>query len=1525
MKRMLVRSFLVLLCSFAMVFLLFNPSEVLTTSLVGSGSSDYAKIMSSIDMNRIMEHVMFLSNLQTRATGYPGNQKAREYIYEHFVNYGLENVSYLPFPVTDAINYGSNITILSDGVVIPIHPLLPNKVATSATPGLVGNLIYVKDGSLFNFDGKTVENSVVLMDWMSQNNWVTAANLGAQAVIFVPPSVYGEETVISEYGAEYRRYDPDIPFRFPRFYVDEIGAQILLNHLGEKVKVMCEQRWTTTTGYNVIGYVRGTEHPNEYVLIGAYYDSYSVAPSLAPGAEEACGPAFLLELARLFAERPPKFSVMFVAFGGHHQRLMGSSWWWTEFIADFPARPDSVPTPFDPQNKIIGKSTRMALVLEPTSGSTTIVITPWGGTLVGGGGLPTHVSDLVITLNKEKPLGRTYDFYVRTYGSGLAEYDHTHVRPEPWKYFPHDSDVFRMVGPFLSWLYTTMDTRPTYYTPFDRIENVNFSNLKILAEGMFGHVAQLLFESNLFGPTKLNWRPLQPRETRMAMSPQGKVVQWVKEKAWYEPVPNALVYIEYGRPTPWIPSNPKDPTLWFYNSPPRGFSPVYNWNRAFTITDENGTYYFPVMNVRNYHYGIYVEGWIVNETTGEPLYAPEHGAHRLEFFGWSTQIEGLEAPERQPFRKDVGMTSIFRCSSMILTNIVSPEERTIPVSVETGAILDMKISLMDEATDMSLQSFCIFTKGDMSFVAFPPEKSVEFIVKFGIRRYPCLFIDNRSTPSKGPGYKLQAGEQRTLTYPTVNYAKQLWLLNEERLNKIGGVDPSELKGKYGTLHAQDGNIIQSIEEGIFAKRYSEAFGLSMLTWKNEYEVYLYVRSKLESMAYSVVYLAPFLVPFAFLAEQLLLGRHGLKKAPGILVSFGLILAFFWFQHPGFQIAESPIMVILGVSIMLLSFPVLAVILSRFASFIKILRMKIVGKHEERLSRGSEIMISFLYGVENMKKSKMRTSLTFLTIIIVSASLLSFTSITLAPSLGAVKYISGSPSYSGILIHRQEWGRGPMFKWGRLSEHIYDEIKARYGNYAKVTARSWMYLDTGTYWQDPVEFGFTLTRGDKNVTVTALWGVMPSESELSIILEEGSWFNEENGFTVIISSSQAQTLGIRGEDLPVNAVFEGGNVTIIGIAKDEMSVYKDIDGEPVTPLRIAFPPGASNPWNIHMEPGEILILPYDLVKQMGGQVVSVSLRSSDEGWVGKTAMELQESLPQFGVYASANNQVWMFQTGVRVTTGGFEVQLIPAMLGALVILNQILGGVYERKGIIKTFSIVGLSPKSISLVFFAECLVYAVIGGVLGYIFSLLFTNIFSQYAATEALSKNYSCSLVMTTWLGIMAIVIVPAIYPLLLVAKLATPSLARKWTPSTKPVGDRWSLSLPFIISTAREVNGAIEYLKEFMEMHKGRDVPIFRINELSSEKGKLEGNSYQGIVGHLNLEPYDLGISQRSRLFFLREAPDRYALHMVIEREHGSLETWERANRNFIDAIRKQMLMWQTLPSVKKEEYSRRSEQNH
>lgn len=75
---------------------------------------------------------------------------------------------------------------------------------------------------------------------------------------------------------------------------------------------------------NVIAVLKGSELPDEYVVIGAHYDSRSVHVN-APGADDnASGVSGILEVARILKDANLKRSVIFIAFSGEEYGLYGS-------------------------------------------------------------------------------------------------------------------------------------------------------------------------------------------------------------------------------------------------------------------------------------------------------------------------------------------------------------------------------------------------------------------------------------------------------------------------------------------------------------------------------------------------------------------------------------------------------------------------------------------------------------------------------------------------------------------------------------------------------------------------------------------------------------------------------------------------------------------------------------------------------------------------------------------------------------------------------------------------------------------------------------------------------------------------------------------------------------------------------------------------------------------------------------------------------------------------------------------------
>jgi Zn-dependent M28 family amino/carboxypeptidase len=123
------------------------------------------------------------------------------------------------------------------------------------------------------------------------------------------------------------RYDGE-RVAVPSFALSEPDAQQIerLVKLGEKVRLRLSSTSTyvpNATSQNVIADIRGSERPNEVVLLGAHLDSWD----LGTGAiDDAAGCAIIAGAAKLIAEAPrkPKRTVRVVFFGSEEVSQPGS-------------------------------------------------------------------------------------------------------------------------------------------------------------------------------------------------------------------------------------------------------------------------------------------------------------------------------------------------------------------------------------------------------------------------------------------------------------------------------------------------------------------------------------------------------------------------------------------------------------------------------------------------------------------------------------------------------------------------------------------------------------------------------------------------------------------------------------------------------------------------------------------------------------------------------------------------------------------------------------------------------------------------------------------------------------------------------------------------------------------------------------------------------------------------------------------------------------------------------------------------
>ncbi len=180
--------------------------------------------------------------------------------------------------------------------------------------GLIGEVKYVESGSpdfLQCIEGKILLSS----GHLGLESFKKAREKGALgAIIILPPA--RDFMHISTPPDYFERFGK-LPSAFIRY---EDGLALLKNG-ATKVKLTVTQEESRAKSRNIIAEIRGTEAPDEIILVGAHFDS---VPLTQGAHDNGAGSATIMEMARYFAAHPPKRTVRFVWFGSEELGLIGS-------------------------------------------------------------------------------------------------------------------------------------------------------------------------------------------------------------------------------------------------------------------------------------------------------------------------------------------------------------------------------------------------------------------------------------------------------------------------------------------------------------------------------------------------------------------------------------------------------------------------------------------------------------------------------------------------------------------------------------------------------------------------------------------------------------------------------------------------------------------------------------------------------------------------------------------------------------------------------------------------------------------------------------------------------------------------------------------------------------------------------------------------------------------------------------------------------------------------------------------------
>ncbi|MHC4716459.1 MAG: ABC transporter permease, partial [Planctomycetota bacterium] len=333
---------------------------------------------------------------------------------------------------------------------------------------------------------------------------------------------------------------------------------------------------------------------------------------------------------------------------------------------------------------------------------------------------------------------------------------------------------------------------------------------------------------------------------------------------------------------------------------------------------------------------------------------------------------------------------------------------------------------------------------------------------------------------------------------------------------------------------------------------------------------------------------------------------------------------------------------------------------------------------------------------------------------------------------------------------------------------------------------------------------------------------------------------------------------------------------------------------------------------------VAICSAELAKQLGGRVCSMNVFPLGDADVEQVA-ERVATVTRLPTYLGARGEVTrLFFTSLTEASGWRDL-IIPVVLGGLIIFATMLGSVSDREKEIYAFSALGLAPPHVAGLFFAEACVYAVVGGMGGYLLGQVVSRGMNAVAAMRWFGEfdpprmNYSSTNAIVTVLAVMCTVLISTIYPAVKASRSANPGIQRSWRIG-KPVGDLHDIVFPFTVS-AYDITGVVSFLREHFQNFSDTALGVFATASVHVFK---QGDDKLGMQAQVALAPFDLGVSQK---FALMAQPSEIEgieeIRILLRRASGTRGDWQRANRVFINELRKQLLIWRSLQPEIMERY--------
>jgi carboxypeptidase Q len=270
-----------------------------------------------------------------RLSGSPAYNRAVDWAVAKFRSYGIRNAKTEPFMIPNGWDRGPASGKILSPVYRPLHIESLGWAPSTPSGGVKGEVIVIDDISADAIKAKAsqINGKIVMLDLtkiFSEGEWKAFPALVASAQLFKDAGVlavlnpsHSKNDIIGAFSLDWLSHESPLPEA-------EIGmedSELIRRKLEQGPVVVQFELHNVTSGpipvKNVIAEIRGSEKPDEWIILGAHFDSWD----FGTGAEDnGTGSVAVLEVARAIAAlgKPPRRSIRFALWGGEEQGILGS-------------------------------------------------------------------------------------------------------------------------------------------------------------------------------------------------------------------------------------------------------------------------------------------------------------------------------------------------------------------------------------------------------------------------------------------------------------------------------------------------------------------------------------------------------------------------------------------------------------------------------------------------------------------------------------------------------------------------------------------------------------------------------------------------------------------------------------------------------------------------------------------------------------------------------------------------------------------------------------------------------------------------------------------------------------------------------------------------------------------------------------------------------------------------------------------------------------------------------------------------